>query len=200
MEGMGTRPLLFLLAALLLAGCSRRGDAMAPLLGITQPRSGAVSEGQKVTVAGYAFDDSGVASVRVGNQEVLPPEEVGKKLVQFRFLVQAERGGEVELEVTAQDVTGEVRQVKLPLLLDTEKPKLVLERVELTEDKLLRIVGKATDDVEVDRVVVKYGDTYSRLPLPRGKEVSFLIQVPAQTATVIAVDAVGQRVERVAKP
>ncbi|HGY08721.1 MAG TPA: hypothetical protein ENK37_01510, partial [Oceanithermus profundus] len=62
------------------------------------------------------------------------------------------------------------------------------------------IVGKATDDVEVDRVVVKYGKTYSRLPLPRGQEVSFMIQVPAASATVIAVDAVGQRVERVAKP
>jgi len=194
------RRVLSVLLLLALAACSRNGDAMAPLLGITQPRSGAVSEGQQVTVEGYAFDDSGVASVRVGGQEVLPAEEAGKKLVQFRFLVQADRGGEVELEVTAEDTTGEARRLSLPLILDTERPKLALERVELTEDNLLLIAGKATDDVEVDRVVVKYGNTYSRLPLPRGKEVSFLIQVPARSATVIAVDAVGQRVERVAKP
>ncbi len=194
------RRLLPLLLLSLLVACSRSGDAMAPLLGITQPRSGAVSEGQKVTVEGYAFDDGGVASVRVKGQEVLPEGEKGRRLVQFRFLVQAERGGELELEVEAADTAGQVRQLKLPLTLDTEKPRLVLERVELTEDKLLRIVGKATDDVEVDRVVVKYGKTYSRLPLPRGQEVSFMIQVPAASATVIAVDAVGQRVERVAKP
>ncbi len=189
---------LFLLSVL--AGCSRGGDAMAPLLGITQPRSGAVSEGQKVTVEGYAFDDAGVESVRVGGQEVLPEADRGRKLVQFRFLVEARKGGQVELELEARDTGGQLRKLKLPLTLDTEKPKLVLERVELTEDKLLRIVGKATDDVEVDRVVVKYGKTFSRLPLPRGKEVSFMIQVPASSATVIAVDAVGQRVERVAKP
>lgn len=173
---------------------------MAPLLGITQPRSGAVSEGQKVTVEGYAFDDAGVSSVRVGGQEVLPEADRGRKLVQFRFLVEARKGGQVELELEARDTGGQQRKLKLPLTLDTEKPKLVLERVELTEDKLLRIVGKATDDVEVDRVVVKYGKTFSRLPLPRGKEVSFMIQVPASAATVIAVDAVGQRAERVAKP
>ena len=173
---------------------------MAPLLGITQPRSGAVSEGQKVTVTGYAFDDSGVVSVRADGQEVLPEQETGKNLVHFGFLVEAKKGGKLELKVEAQDTSGQVRKLTLPLTLDTQKPKLTLERVELTEDKLLRVVGKATDDVEVDRVVVKYGKTYSRLPLPKGKEVSFMIQVPAKSATVIAVDAVGQRVEKVAKP
>ncbi|WP_457631348.1 hypothetical protein [Oceanithermus sp.] len=192
-------PALLLLIAVLSA-CSRGGDAMAPLLGITQPRSGAISEGQKVTVRGYAFDDSGVASVRVDGQEVLPREQAGKKLVQFGFLVEAKKGGQVELKVEAEDTGGQVRQLALPLTLDTQKPRLVLERVEMTEDKLLRIVGKATDDVEVDRVVVKYGKTYSRLPLPKGKEVSFMIQVPAKSATVIAVDAVGQRTEKLAKP
>jgi len=188
------------LSLLALASCSRRGDAMAPLLGITQPRSGAVSEGQKVTVKGYAFDDSGVASVSADGQEVLPKQEAGKKLVHFGFLVEAKKGGELKLQVAARDVNGQVRKLTLPLTLDTQKPKLVLDRVELTDDKLLRIVGKATDDVEVDRVVVKYGKTYSRLPLPKGKEVSFMIQVPAKSAVVIAVDAVGQRVEKVAKP
>jgi len=200
MEGMRWRPLLFLFLVIALASCSRSGDAMAPLLGITQPRSGAISEGQKVTVTGYAFDDSGVASVRVDGKEVLPPDQANKKLVQFGFLVEAQKGGKVELNVEAEDTSGQVRKLTLPLTLDTQKPKLVLERVEMTEDNLLRIVGKATDDVEVDRVVVKYGKTYSRLPLPKGKEVSFMIQVPAKSATVIAVDAVGQRVEKLAKP
>ncbi len=173
---------------------------MAPLIGITHPRSGAISEGQKVTVEGYAFDDAGVSSVRVGGQEVLPAADKGRRLVQFRFLVEARKGGQVELDLEARDTGGQVRRLKLPLTLDTARPRLVIERVELTEDRLLRIVGKATDDVEVDRVVVKYGNTFSRLPLPRGKEVSFMIQVPASAAKVIAVDAVGQRVERIAKP
>jgi len=200
MEGMRLRPLLLLVLIASLTSCSRSGDAMAPLLGITQPRSGAISEGQQVKVTGYAFDDSGVASVRVGGKEVLPPDQKGENLVQFGFLVEAQKGGEVELKVEAEDVDGQIRKLTLPLTLDTQKPKLVLDRVEMTEDKLLRIVGKATDDVEVDRVVVKYGNTYSRLPLPKGKEVSFMIQVPAKSATVIAVDAVGQRVEKLAKP
>ena len=200
MERMRWHPLLIFAISALLTSCSRSGDDTPPFLGITQPRSGAISEGQKVAVAGYAFDDTGVASVRVNGKEVLPSNQAGKKLTQFSFLVEAQRGGKVELEVAAEDVSGQSRKITLPLILDTQKPKLILDRVEVTEDNLLRIVGKATDDVEVDRVVVKYGKTYSRLPLPRGKEVSFMIQVPAKTATVIAVDAVGQREEKVAKP
>ncbi len=194
------RYLPLFLALFLLASCSRRGDAMAPLIGITAPRSGAVSEGQKTTVEGYAFDDGGVASVKVDGQEVLAGKEAGKKLVHFRFLVQAKQGGEVKLNIVAADESGARRRLTLPLTLDTAKPKLVLEKVEMTDDKLLRVAGRATDDVEVDRVVVKYGKTFSRLPLPKGKSVSFMIQVPAKSATIIAVDAVGQRTERLAKP
>jgi len=173
---------------------------MAPLLGITQPRSGAISGGQKVSVSGYAFDDSGVVSVRVSGQEVLPQNQKGKNLAKFVFLVEAQKGGKVELKLEAEDANGQIRKLTLPLTIDTRKPVLIIDKVEMTDDNLLRIVGKATDDVEVDRVVVKYGKTYSRLPLPKGKEVNFMIQVPAKSAVIIAVDAVGQRAEKLAKP
>ena len=157
-----------------------------------------MAKGQEAVVEGYAFDDTGVVSVRAGGTEVLPESERGKKLVFFRFKVKAPRSGEVRLKVSAEDRSGQKRVRELVLTLDQAPPRIEIERVEQKEGRLL-VVGVARDDVEVDRVVVRYGKTYSRLNLPRGPAVRFYVEVPAKKATIIAVDAVGQRTERVAR-
>ncbi len=195
---MRLHPLLLLGLPLLLAACGSRPDETPPFVGVVRPSGGAVAKGQEAVVEGYAFDDTGVKSVRAGGTEVLPEAERGKKLVFFRFKVKAPRSGEVRLKITAEDAAGWKRTRSLVLTLDQAPPKIELERVEQKEGRLL-VVGVARDDVEVDRVVVKYGKTYSRLNLPRGPAVRFYVEVPAEKATIIAVDAVGQRTEVVAR-
>jgi len=190
---------LFLLLLLALSACGSRPDETPPLVGVVRPSGGAVAKGQEAVVEGYAFDDTAVVSVTAGGTEVLPEEERGKKLVRFRFKVQAPRSGEVRIKLRAEDAAGLSRERELALVLDQKPPKVRLERVERVDGRL-RIVGVATDDVEVDRVVVHYGKTYSRLNLPKGKEVRFYVEVPAERATIIAVDAVGQRTEVAARP
>ncbi len=191
-------PLLFSLL-LVLAACGGRPDETPPLVGVVRPSGGAVAKGQEAVVEGYAFDDTAVASVKAGGTEVLPESERGKKLVRFRFKVQAPRSGEVRIKLRAEDAGGLSRERELRLVLDQSPPKVRLERVERVDGRL-RIVGVASDDVEVDRVVVHYGKVYSRLNLPKGKEVRFYVEVPAERATIIAVDAVGQRTEATARP
>ncbi len=193
---MRWRPLLLL--PLLLTACAARSDETPPFLGITQPAGGAVAKGQAVIVEGYAFDDTGVVSVTAGGTEVLAKPARGKKLVRFRFKLEAPKAGRVRVEVVAKDAAGHARSRELSLILDRAAPKVRIERVE-DADGRLRIVGVATDDVEVDRVVVRYGRTYSRLNLPKGKTVRFFVEVPARAAEVIAVDAVGRRTEAAAK-
>ena len=193
------RPLVLLFLPLVLASCSGRPDETAPLIGVVSPAGGAVAKGKALVVEGYAFDDTGVVSVRAGETEVLPEGDRGKKLVGFRFRLEAPQAGEVRVNLVARDAAGHERKRELRLVLDQSPPSVKLERVEV-EDGRLRIVGSATDDVEVDRVVVRYGKTYSRLNLPKGKVVRFYVEVPAERATVIAVDAVGRRTEAAARP
>ena len=61
-------------------------------------------------------------------------------------------------------------------------------------------MGVATDSVAVDRVVVRYGSTSSRLNLPKRKSVNFFVEIPAKSAEIIAVDAAGNRAQVEAKP
>ncbi|MFW8423563.1 hypothetical protein, partial [Klebsiella pneumoniae] len=79
---------------------------------------------------GYAFDPSGVVSVRANGQEVLSSGEVGKRLAQFRFRLQAPASGKVELLLEAEDARGNRGEKRVPLVLDAAPPRIVVERVE----------------------------------------------------------------------
>src|SRR5690606_42025497 len=60
--------------AALLAGCMGRSDSMAPVIAITDPRSGATRSTEDLRISGYAMDDKGVASIRVGGLDLLQAE------------------------------------------------------------------------------------------------------------------------------
>lgn len=205
-------PLLFLL---LLPACQRPGDSQPPLIGITQPKSGVLSQ-RSLRVEGYVLDDTGVQSVKSGGKELLAGSSKGQKLVRFGFRVQAPQSGKVEVKVDATDTEGQTRTVRLPLILDARPPEIKLERAErvttvvqaartrtkddgTTEDvpavteTTLQIAGKVLDDTGVDRVTVNYDKNFDALSLPKGREVTFYYEVPTRRATIIAVDAAGNR-------
>ncbi len=193
---MRRAPLLLLL--LLFTACGARPDETPPFIGVISPGGGAIAKGKGVEVTGYAFDDTGVESVTASGTEVLAKGQRGRRLVRFRFRLEAPKAGEVRVPLVARDKAGHRREKTLTLVLDEAPPKVRVERVEAVDDRM-RVVGVATDDVEVDRVVVQYGKTYARLNLPKGKSVRFFVEVPAKSARVIAVDAVGQRGEAAVK-
>ncbi|GIW34562.1 MAG: hypothetical protein KatS3mg072_1895 [Meiothermus sp.] len=205
-------PLLFLL---LLSSCQRPGDTQPPLIGITQPKSGVLSQ-RSLQVQGYALDDVGIQSVKAGGKELLSETNRGQKLVRFSFRVQAPQSGQVEIRVDATDMSGQTRTVRLPMVLDARPPQVVIERAERvvtvvqpaskrtlpdgTEEEIpartessLQISGRVLDDTGVDRVTLQYDRTFSPLSLPKGKEVNFYVEVPVRRVTLIAVDAAGNR-------
>ncbi|WP_243026702.1 hypothetical protein [Thermus albus] len=182
-------PLLFLF----LASCARP-DTVPPEVGLVEPLGGAVAPGKEIRAQGYAFDPSGVMSVRVNGQEVLSSEEKGKRLVYFRFRLQAPASGKVELLLEAEDTQGNRGAKRVPLVLDAAPPRIVVERVE-REGGLYRVYGRVEDNVQVDRVVVQVGGRYSPLSLPKEATVAFSAEVPAG-AFLVAVDAAGNRTGR----
>jgi len=166
------------------------------------------------------LDDSGVQSIKASGEEVLPEASRGQKLVRFSFRVQAPQSGQVEVRVEAADVHGQTRTVRLPLVLDARPPQILVERVERlvtvvqpaqkrtlpdgTEQEIpartasvLQISGRVLDDTGVDRVTLQYNNRYNPLSLPKGKEVSFYVEVPVRQVTIIAVDAAGNRTSQV---
>ena len=104
------------------------------------------------------------------------------------------RGLGLDLDIAASDQAGNRQELKLPLVLDNQKPALTIEEAALSGGRL-QVRGLASDDVGVDRVVVHYGDTFSRLNLPQGESVPFAVNLPVESLTVIAVDAAGNRIE-----
>jgi len=200
------------LLLVILSACQRPGDTQPPLIGITQPKSGVLSQ-RSLQVQGYALDDVGVQSVKAGGKELLSEAERGQKLVRFSFRVQAPQSGQVEIRVDATDTSGQTRTVRLPMVLDARPPQIVLERVvtvvqparkrtlpDGTEEEIpartestLQISGRVLDDTGVDRVTLQYNRTFSPLSLPKGKEVSFYVELPVRRVTLIAVDVAGNR-------
>ncbi|MGQ9735664.1 MAG: hypothetical protein ACUVUP_03640 [Thermaceae bacterium] len=181
-------PLLFLVFVLL--SCARQ-DAQPPQLALVEPPGGGVAPGKDILVRGYAFDSTGVRSVRVQGQEVLPPGEEGKRLVEFRFRLKAPTSGQVELHLEAEDARNLRRILKVPLTLDAQPPRIVLEKRGM-QDGLLQVSGRIEDNVGVERVVLQEGGRYAALALPKGTSVPFGFKVK-RGAVLIAVDAAGNR-------
>jgi len=208
---------------LLLSACQRPGDTQSPLVGITQPKSGVISQ-RALRVEGYALDDSGIQSVKAyGVQdtkakgtELVTAANKGQKLVRFSFKIQAPESGQVEVKVAATDVGGQTRIVRLPLVLDARPPEIRIDRAALVTKEIepakkttkpdgtveeipaktqtvLQISGRVLDDTLVERVTIAYGNKFDPLSLPKDKEVGFFYEIPARRATVIAVDAAGNR-------
>ena len=152
-------PLLLLGAAL--GGCVGRGDALAPVLTITEPRSGTVRPGGDLQVVGYAMDDTGVSSLRVDGTEILDAPgyegERDKKLVNFGFRPRQVREGLWRSEIVVTDSSGQSTALTFPLEIDGTPPTVALTGVEQLGGGRTRVSGVASDNDLVSEVVAPDG-------------------------------------------
>lgn len=141
-----------------LAGCTGRGDALAPMITITEPQGGAVQAGSDLRIVGYALDDGGITSIRVDGTEILDARgytgERGKKLINFGFRPRRVREGLWRSELVVADVDGRSTQLSFPLEIDGTPPTVEITGVEGLSGGRTRVSGVARDNDLVGRITV----------------------------------------------
>jgi len=153
------RTALFCLAlATALSGCFERSDAMPPTVAIREPRSGATSTTENLRIVGYAFDDEGIAAVRVDGVDLLATpayaSERGKRLVEFFFTIRDLSDGDVTVLIEAEDLRGRVTVMPYRLRLDSTPPTLELTSVTSLGGGRLRVEGIARDNTLLTSILI----------------------------------------------
>ncbi len=135
-----------------------RGDSLAPVVTITEPRSGTVRTGDELRIIGYALDDEGIASIRVDGTELLADEafagERGKRLINFGFRPQAVGEGTWRSLITVTDTTGRATTLEFPLEIDSTPPTAEITSVEGLGGSRSRVTGVARDNDLVGEIIV----------------------------------------------
>lgn len=179
-------------ASLLLTSCLGRSDSLAPMIAITDPRSGATRSTEDLRISGYAMDDKGVASIRVDGVDLLQNElyasERGKALVNFAFTKPNVADGELTMVLEVTDVSGRTTTETYRLILDATPPTVELTNVEPVSGNRLRVEGVARDNIGVSSV--RIGGV--PLAFTPGPEFSFSVLVDnVEGAQVVAEDGAG---------
>jgi hypothetical protein len=189
--------LLGLTLLLLLGGCLSRGDALAPIVSISEPRNGAVQSAENLRVRGYAMDDEGVVAIRVNGSDLLDSDflagERGKQLINFEFTFQNLREGESTSIIEVVDSSGRTSVLTFTLQIDVTPPTLELTSVTPIGDGRLRVQGVARDDTGV--LIIRINE----LPLTftPSLEHTFEIDVEAiEGGSVVVEDSAGNRTVR----
>ncbi|HRN18346.1 MAG: hypothetical protein WC972_06500 [Trueperaceae bacterium] len=129
---------------------------MAPIIAITEPRSGATRNSDDLRISGYAMDDSGIASIRIDGADLLTDSlyasERGKRLVQFAFTKPNLTDGELTLALEVTDVNGRSTQESYVLTLDATPPTVELTSVQSVGSGKLRVEGVARDNVRLSSI------------------------------------------------
>lgn len=190
-----------LLAPLLLSGCLSRGDAIAPIVTVTDPPSGAVRSVVNSTVRGYAMDDEGIVSLRVGNAELLSDPgyrgERGKKLIEFGFRINPTSSGAFRSTIVAEDASGRSTVVNYELQIDTTPPTLELREVARLDGGRVRVSGTARDNDQVKAITVA-GQAVPFVPAP---EKEFSLEVtPGENPVILVEDRAGNRYSQPLEP
>ena len=191
-----TSALLLSLAGVLSA-CVERGDAMPPTVAIREPRSGATSTTENLRIVGYAFDDAGIAAVRVDGVDLLATpayaSERGKRLVEFFFTIRDLTDGDVTVLIEAEDTQGRVTVMPYRLRLDSTPPTLELTAVTPLGGGRLRVEGIARDNTLVTSVLIN-GIPLAFTPAP---EYAFRVDVSdVADGEVVVEDAAGNVTRR----
>lgn len=192
---------LVLLAAAVLAvsltGCMGRDDALAPLVGIREPKSGTTRTTEDLRIVGYALDDEGVAEIRVDGTDLLGfdvyANERGKRFVEFAFTIPNLRDGTTETRIVATDVNGRSSTLLHTLRIDTTPPSLELTAVTSLGGGRVRIEGVARDDVAVSSILL--GGVPLQFAPAAEHRFSLDVEV-GPDATVEVEDSAGNRISR----
>jgi hypothetical protein len=181
----------------LLAGCLERGDAMPPSVAIREPRSGATRTTENLRIVGYAFDDEGIAAVRVDGVDLLASPayagEKGKRLVEFFFTIRDLTDGNVTVLIEAEDMRGRVTVMPYRLQLDSTPPTLEMTSVTSLGGGRLRVEGVASDNTLVVSVLIN-GIPLAFTPAP---EHAFRVDVAdVAGGEVVVEDAAGNVTRR----
>lgn len=191
-----TQLLLLLPLALMLSGCLSRPDSLAPIISITEPKSGATRSSEVLDIYGYALDDRGVGAIRVNGTDLLQFEDNraarGKALIQFAFRGNPDREGDVEFTIEVEDVSGRVTVLPYTLRIDTTPPTLELDAESLGNGRY-RIRGVVSDNTLVSAIRLG-GQPLQFLP---AAEYSFeFSNIQLSEPVVEVVDSAGNRVEQ----
>ncbi|CAN5902375.1 hypothetical protein BH24DEI2_BH24DEI2_17760 [soil metagenome] len=190
----------YILLALALSGCLRRGDELAPIITIVDPPSGAVRRVENLRVLGYAFDDQGVASIKVNGNDLLTyptfQGEKNKKLIEFEFRITPDRD-RFASTIVATDTSGAVTDYTYELKIDTLLPSVELQEVTPLSGGRVRVRGVARDNDLVKSITI--ADQTLAFVAVSEKEFSLDVDA-APDATVVVEDRAGNTVSRPLTP
>ena len=189
-------PWLSLPLLVLLAGCMSRPDSLAPMISITEPKSGATRSSEVLDIYGYALDDEGIAAIRVNGTDLLQFDENaaarGRSLIQFAFRGSPEREGEVEFLIEVEDSSGRVTVLPYTLTVDTTPPTLELEAEALGGGRY-RVRGVARDNTEISSIRLG-GQPLQFVP---AAETTFeFSNIALSEPVIVVVDSAGNQIER----
>ena len=184
--------LALVLVAAALAGCVQRGDSLAPMVSIREPRSGATSTSANLRIAGYAMDDDGIAAIRIDGVDLLATSayagERSKRLVEFFFTIRDLSDGDVTVTIEVEDMTGRTTVLPYRLRLDGTPPTLELTSVTSLGGGRLRVEGVVRDNTAVTSV--RINDV--PLQFTPGPEVAFRVDVAdVPGGEIVVEDAAG---------
>lgn len=189
--------ILVLWVASLLTGCLERGDALAPIVAISEPKSGTTRTTDALRIEGYAMDDEGVARIEAAGTDLLEADvyagEKGKRFIAFAFTIPNLQEGETTTRIVVHDVSGRTSTLLYTLQIDVTPPSLELLDVQDLGDGRVRLEGIARDDVAVN--VIRIDD----IPLqfvPAPEHRFAFDRVVSDDARVVVEDSAGNVVER----
>ena len=180
-----------------LTGCLNRSDSMAPIVSITEPKSGTTRTTDNLNIVGYAMDDAGVAAIRINGTDVLDDPsytgERGERLIRFRFTVSGLQDGNVSTTIDVTDVNGRTSVLNYELTIDNTAPALELTKAGAVAGGQYHVEGRATDNTRVASIRINE----QPLAFTPGPEVNFSVDVAAKADGVIVVeDSAGNSVTR----
>lgn len=170
---------------------------MAPIIAITEPRSGTTRNTDDLRISGYALDDSGIKSIRVDGADLLANDiyasERGKGLIQFAFTKPNLADGELTLLLEATDVSGRTTTKQYKLTLDATPPTVELTSVTPSAGGRILVEGVARDNIRLSSI--RINDV--PLAFTPGTEFAFSVLVEnVEGGQVVVEDSAGNVISR----